>query len=122
MRIHHIALRTPALARLERFYADLLGLPVVRRTDRSVWLAVGDAWLMLEHADPREPPIPHGSAELVAFAIPPADRALRRARLEAAGVVVESETAFTLYVRDPDGRRIGLSHYPADPDPPSSAT
>jgi hypothetical protein len=27
-------------------------------------------------------------------------------------VPIEDRTAYTLYVRDPDGRRIGLSSYP----------
>jgi hypothetical protein len=31
-------------------------------------------------------------------------------------VVVEHETDFTLYFRDPDGRRVAVSHYP-DPAP-----
>ena len=52
------------------------------------------------------------SKELVAFTIAPDIRALVLARLAAAGVPVESSTDFTLYVRDPDGRRIGLSSYP----------
>jgi HSP20 family molecular chaperone IbpA len=34
------------------------------------------------------------------------------ARLTDAGHPIEGETAFTLYVRDPDGTRVGLSHYP----------
>ena len=48
--------------------------------------------------------------ELVAFAISPDEVG----RLK--GWPIEARTAFTLYVRDPDGRRIGLSAYP-DPLP-----
>ena len=69
MRIHHIAMRTRQLARLEAFYTQVLGLGVVQRdTSRSVWLRAGDAILMLETAEANEPhAIAAGSMELVAF-------------------------------------------------------
>jgi hypothetical protein len=47
-----------------------------------------------------------------AFAIEAGDRARVEARLASAGTAVEARTGFTLYVRDPDGRRLGLSAYP----------
>ncbi len=47
--------------------------------------------------------------ELVAFAID--DLPSWRRKLAEAGVVIEAETVHTLYVRDPDGRRVGLSTY-----------
>jgi hypothetical protein len=51
--------------------------------------------------------------DLVAFQVAPETRALYTERLARAGVPLEGSTDFTLYVRDPDGRRIGLSSYPA---------
>ena len=33
-------------------------------------------------------------------------------RLAEAGAPVESRTPFTLYVRGPEGNRVGLSHWP----------
>ena len=39
-------------------------------------------------------------------------------RLREAGVAIEDRTAFTLYVRDPDGRRVGLSSYPTPLETP----
>jgi catechol 2,3-dioxygenase-like lactoylglutathione lyase family enzyme len=97
-------MRTPDLPRLERFYAGTLGLPVVRRDDGrgSVWLDAGGTVLMLERATREEPSVPAGTRELVAFAVD--DKEAWRARL-----VVEDETAHTLYFRDPDGRRIAVS-------------
>jgi catechol 2,3-dioxygenase-like lactoylglutathione lyase family enzyme len=106
MKIHHIALRTRDVARLEAFYAGALGLPVLRR-EGNVWLAAGDSIVMLEACRTGEPDVPVGSFELVAFAISPRERAKFARRLR-----IEAETPFTLYVRDPDGRRVGLSHYP----------
>ena len=112
MRIHHIALRTGDLPRLEAFYCGVLGLQLSRRNgERSVWLGAGEAIVMLERAEPGEPSIAAGTMEMVAFAITKEERADYTRRLAEAGIAVESETAFTLYVRDPDGRRVGLSHY-----------
>jgi catechol-2,3-dioxygenase len=111
MRIHHLALRTRDLPRLERFYAEVLGLAVTRRTPRSVWLDASGTIVMLERAEAGEVDVPAGSMELVAFAIDAAKRAEYTDRLAAAGVAVEGQTDFTLYFRDPDGRRVGLSCY-----------
>ena len=115
MRVHHLALRTADLARLERFYVEALGLAVIRRQDggRSVWLDAGGAIVMLERRDEGEPGIPAGSKELVAFTVAPETRALCIERLGRAGVPVEASTEFSLYVRDPDGRRVGVSSYPS---------
>jgi glyoxylase I family protein len=58
--IHHLALVVTDLEAMERFYVDVLGLPLVRRwhsgcgeQQRSIWLALGhDAFLALERAEP----------------------------------------------------------------------
>ena len=119
MRIHHLAFRTRDLARLEAFYAGALGLPVrERHGDRSVWLGVGDAILMLERAEVGEPDVPPGSMDFVAFDVEKDARIGYLARLAEAGVAVEHQTEFTLYFRDPDGRRVGISHYSASPGAP----
>lgn len=108
MRIHHVALRTDDLERLERFYAGTLGLVVTRRQEaRSVWLEAGGAILMLERRDPGEPALSPGSMEMIAFAVDPA-----RAHALTETIAIEGRTASTLYVRDPDGRRVGLSCWP----------
>ena len=113
MRVHHLAFRTGDLERLERFYVDALGLAVIRRDGaRSVWLDAGGAIVMLELREHDEPTIDAASKEMVAFAVEPETRGARVDRLTRAGVTVEDATDFTLYVRDPDGRRIGLSSYP----------
>lgn len=117
MRVHHIAFRTTDLERARRFYADAIGLTELARHRhddgrlRAIWMDLHGAVLMLETCDPNEPPTPAGSMDMVAFSIDDAERESVRARLAAAGIAVEAETAYTLYVRDPDGRRIGLSSY-----------
>ena len=120
MRVHHLALRTNDVPRLERFYTEIFGFPVARRDElRAVWLDAGATLLMLEQKDEHEPDVPRGTGELVAFAIEPDERASYTARLAKAGVVVEARTAFTLYFRDPDGRRVGVSSYPSPSSPAS---
>jgi len=118
MRLHHLALRCPDVARTERFYTEILGFSRVReQPGYSVWLAAGDVMLMLERADPAEPPIPAGSMEMVAFADDGRGEQVRD-RLAGAGVPIEAETDWTFYVRDPDGRRVAISRYRFATQPP----
>jgi catechol 2,3-dioxygenase-like lactoylglutathione lyase family enzyme len=116
LRIHHIAMRTADLERLERFYVDVLGFAVVRRRQgarpESVWLDAGEAVLMLELAGDGEPAVMPGTMELVAFGVDEEDKEAWRTRIEGGGGRIEAETAHTIYFRDPDGRRIGASTYP----------
>jgi glyoxylase I family protein len=123
---HHLAIQVRDLAATERFYRDVLGLAVMKRWpardgdgERAVWLDVGDgAFLALERvtdgataaedAARAERPGLH----LVALRIERAAREAWVRRLVAAGVAVEARTAFTLYLRDPEGNRVGLSHWP----------
>jgi catechol 2,3-dioxygenase-like lactoylglutathione lyase family enzyme len=50
-----------------------------------------------------------GSGHLLAFSVP--DLAAWEQRLREAGVRVEERTDHTLYLRDPDGHRVGLSTF-----------
>ena len=108
--LHHLALRTPDVARLASFYRAAFGLAVARESERSVWLRVGETTRMLERAEASEPGVPSGSLELVAFHWGGTLEAAR-AHLQALGITPEAETSFTLYFRDPDGRRVALSNY-----------
>lgn len=125
--VHHLAVVVADLDRAERFYAGTLGLAVDRRwadelgRPRSVWLALGaGAFLALERASFDGPTRTDGAPGLhcLALGIARADRDALRARLAAAGVVVERESPYTLYVRDPDGCLVGLSHWPDAVDSP----
>ncbi len=120
---HHLAVQCADLARSERFYREVLGLEVLTRWpregggDRSVWLRVGGGgFLALERAGAAPDPTPfrHPTAGLHLFAlrIAPGEREGWEARLRAHGVPVVHRTAFTIYVRDPEGNRVGLSHHP----------
>ena len=107
MRIHHLALRTDDLAGLERFYAGTLGLAITRRGPSSLWLDAGGTILMLEQRDPSEPKVDAETKELLCFAIGPEEHERFAATIE-----IEASTDYTLYFRDPDGRRVGVSSYP----------
>ena len=119
VRLHHLALRTADPAALARWYAALFGLAVTReQPGPSVWLALDDAALMIERADPAEPRIPPGTMEFWALRVDAAGRDAFVERCARAGVLVEHRTAFTVYVRDPDGRRVGVSCFDGFPSAP----
>lgn len=124
--LHHVAVQCADLAACERFYVEVLGLPVVRRWpadgggNRSVWLGLGgEAFLALERAGAAGPATPWRDASpglhLVALRIGPGERRGWEERLATLGVPVAHRTRWTLYLRDPEGNRIGLSHHPEDP-------
>lgn len=123
---HHLAIQVRDLPAVERFYKETLGLPELRRWpaadgdgDRSVWLDVGGgAFLALERvaggatARDDEARAQRPGLHLIALRIQRAARGAWERRLAAADAPVESRTSFTLYVRDPEGNRVGLSHWP----------
>jgi catechol 2,3-dioxygenase-like lactoylglutathione lyase family enzyme len=110
--VHHLALRVAEVERALAFYAGVLGLTERRRFVepdgrlRSAWLHAGPVVLMLEQrlrgAGPEA-----GSGHVLAFAV--SDLAVWEARLATAGVAIDDRTSHTLFVRDPDGHRVGLS-------------
>jgi glyoxylase I family protein len=126
--VHHVAIGVRDLPALEAFYTKALGLPVLRRwpaedgarDDRSVWLDLGGgAFLALERIAASERAAwsdgPAASGYLmIALRIAHTARATWEARLAAAGVAVVRRTDYTLYVDDPEGNRVGLSHWPEE--------
>jgi glyoxylase I family protein len=119
VRVHHIALQVTDLERARSFYEGLLGFAVTRVQPHAVWLDAGGTIVMLERCDgpvDAADAVAWSSARpgpfVVAFGIAAVERDALHARLVAAGVVVDHESAFTLYVRDPFGARLAFSHYP----------
>ncbi len=122
MVVHHLAVVVRDLQRAERFYVDVLGLSLLRRWHdsdglRAVWLSLGEgAFLALERFDSVESELGNDKVAIgwhcVALGIATQEREHWRARLNEAGHPVFRETDYTLYVRDPEGNVIGLSHYP----------
>ena len=122
MRLHHVALQVTELARARAFYAGVLGFVVTREQAHALWLDAGGVIVMLERCDGVDDEAAAADARawasarpgpfVVAFAIAPHERAPLRARLVDAGVAIDHESVFTLYVRDPFGARLAFSHYP----------
>lgn len=115
--VHHLAFRTHDLDGLAAFYRDVVGLaPREGGTPgRSVWFELGEGIVMIERAEPGEPGVAQGTLELVGFTVRPEEMPATRARLETQGIALEGATRFSLYFRDPEGRRLAFSHYPSEP-------
>lgn len=124
---HHLAIQVHDVEGAARFYAEVLGLQEQARWHtpegalRSIWMRLGEGpeFIALEAASeqPVETPFRHGRAglHLIALRIPREERARIVDRLKERGIAVEHETRWTVYLRDPEGNRIGLSHHPEDP-------
>ncbi len=121
--LHHVALQVRALQPMVAFYREVLGLSLIAEhlgqdgTPRSVWLGLPGAFLALETVAgaPAAPASFRNDVPgwfLVAFRISATDRERVRTELARAQVPVEHETQWTLYVRDPEGNRVALSHHP----------
>lgn len=122
--LHHLALKARDVTRMADFYRVVLGLPEMRRAHdarglRAVWLDAGGTILMVERADHAgpEPAARDFHADppglfLIALRVEAADHPAWIERLEANGVHLAHRTEATLYLRDPEGNRVGLSSYP----------
>lgn len=121
--LHHLALGAYDVEAVAAFYRDLLGLPeIVRHLEpegglRSIWLDLGGPVLMIELTrEPARRVMRVGSGLfLLAMAAEPRQRDVLERSLAAAGVPVESRSEHTIYVRDPEGNRVGISSYPPGP-------
>lgn len=123
---HHVAVQVRALEDVASFYREVLGLAELERHHgadgrlRSIWLeAGGGAFLALERVEAAPSPDPafrdgRPGLFLLALRIAAADRQRVRAELARRGVALVHETRWTLYVRDPEGNRVALSHHPED--------
>lgn len=120
---HHLAIQAHDVERCTAFYRDVLGLPEQARhhlpdgTLRSVWLTVeGSAFLAVERCDdpPSETSYRTGRAglHLVALRIAREQRDELERELTFREIPIVHRTAYTIYVRDPEGNRVGLSHHP----------
>lgn len=123
---HHVAIQVRDVERVASFYVGALGLRELRRhlyddgRLRSVWVAASSepadrAFFAVEAADGEGQGGPLGFS-MVALRIAADQRAAVEQALAARGVAIERRTGWTLYVRDPEGNLVGLSHHP-DPAP-----
>jgi len=117
--LHHVAVGTRDVEGLARFYAQLLRASEQKRhTDeaglRSIWLDLSGVLLMIERTESPPPAPAQGvglGAFLLAFRADSSERAAFEARADELGAAIEDRSAFTSYLRDPDGNRIAVSEY-----------
>jgi catechol 2,3-dioxygenase-like lactoylglutathione lyase family enzyme len=112
VRLHHLALTTPNPDSIAGFYASLLALREQRRQEdesgvRSVWFDLDGVILMIERGDAGG-----GGWDGVYLRADPGTGAAWEARFAAAGAGPVGRTGSTLYGRDPDGNRFGVSSWP----------
>lgn len=122
--IHHVAILIRELPRSEHFYGEVLALPLLKRwlkpetkEERSLWYDLGQGSFLAVELCPETTPVTERESQelgwhLLALRIPRNDREVWRERLRQAGYPCTEESPYTLYCRDPDGNRIGLSHWP----------
>lgn len=123
---HHLAVQVRDVERVAAFYRDVLGLSEVKRFSRddgslrSVWLAIAGAdpsrgFLAVEHQPTGvAQPTPALGFSMIALRIDPSRRAAVVDALRAHGIAIVKQTGWTLYVADPEGNLVGLSHHPFD--------
>lgn len=122
---HHVAIQAEDIERVTAFYRDLLGFPELTRhlrpdgSLRSIWVGVpGGGFLAIEAAGMPPEPLPFRHERpgllMLAFRIARTERDAVVSELTQAGVPLEHETRWTVYVRDPEGNRVALSHHPED--------
>lgn len=111
MKLHHIALKVKDLSLCEKFYRDVLKLPLAKQeksnAGRSVWFQLSETILMIEREETTK-----SNDSLVALEISADERESRKKRLQTHGVVIEKETPYSLYFSDPEGNKLALSHHP----------
>ncbi|PZR14011.1 MAG: glyoxalase [Archangium gephyra] len=116
---HHLAVQVRDVQRVTDFYVQVLGLSEVRRfvrddgSLRSVWVSAGEGFLAIEAAPDFTAAGTLGFS-MVALRIDPQQRRSIVDELARAGVAIEKQTGWTLYVKDPEGNLVGLSHHPHD--------
>lgn len=120
MKLHHLALGARDIERVAAFYRDLLGLREASRHHepggelRSIWLDLGGPVLMIEQTEEPARRVQGVGAGpfLLAMSANVRERDELERSLTNAGVPIDSRTAHTIYLRDPEGNRVAISSYP----------
>ncbi len=119
-----VALRVNDLDRSQAFYADVIGLELMRRFEHAAFFRIADGYAghtaILALFD-RKTPVEqaHSTVDHLAFTIALADYEAEKRRLEALGLTVVTATHEwvhwrSLYIADPDGNEVELVCY--DPE------
>jgi catechol 2,3-dioxygenase-like lactoylglutathione lyase family enzyme len=119
--LHHVAIQVHDVEKVAGFYRDVLELPERARhlrddgSLRSIWIEASSegSFLAIEELRPgTRGTLGHS---LVALRIERGDRDKWLEHLARNGVAIEKQSRWTIYIKDPEGNVIGLSHHPHDP-------
>lgn len=112
LQFHHLALRTSDVPALAAWYCAMFDLIEARDLmPKSIWLGLAqDAMLMIEAREADEPAPTPGSMEMFAMRVTPVFKQEVKRRAVDRGCF-DGETEHTVYVRDPEGRRVGVSTF-----------
>lgn len=118
-----MAVQVRDVARVAAFYVEMLKLPELQRFHRddgslrSIWISTTSVprpdagFIAIEEIRPQTPPGALGYS-MVALRIEARHRQAIVEELARAGLHPERETGWTMYLRDPEGNLVGLSHHP----------
>jgi catechol 2,3-dioxygenase-like lactoylglutathione lyase family enzyme len=117
--VHHVALVSSDVERTVRFYQDVLGFPLTDIFENRDYPGSNHFFFDIGHGNLLAffdfPGLDLGAyAEVlgglhhVAISVEPEQWEQARARLEASGVPLQTESGTSLYFRDPDGARLEL--------------
>ena len=115
----HFSLPVTDLNRSARFYSELLGMKIVQKTPRMVFLKCGDDYLILAKGDsplkydsPKDTPV-HHAFKVAAGDFEPALEFLRQNGVEVFNVEDRQDGVFLgpqAYFLDPDGNKLEIHH------------
>jgi catechol 2,3-dioxygenase len=123
-----IALRVNNLDAMQKFYAEVIGLPLIKRFPNAAFFKIADGYgghtqvlALFDRSDNlghRGTNAATSTIDHIAFEISLADFADQRKRLEALGLQVETAEHTwvhwrSLYVTDPEGNQVELVCYDA---------
>jgi catechol 2,3-dioxygenase-like lactoylglutathione lyase family enzyme len=113
--VNHISFQVADYARTRDFYADLLGMKVLKDTGRQCNLAFGDhgSWLLPRNA--REGTTPP-KVDHIAYTIENWDKDAVEAELKRRGLSPRLDTDNSFHVKDPDGFDVQISGKGMTPD------
>jgi len=108
--LRHLAVRTRDLGTTERFYRDVLGFELAFPHDGMIFLRMPGGDDLLNFVETRTAFDPQaGGLDHFGMHVPPARWDEMLARLETAGVKIESRRGNTaIYIRDPNGYTVEL--------------
>ena len=116
--IHHLALGCLNLKRMLAFYESFTDFSLLEKhrfsdgSLRSIWLQSDGVILMLELIEQKQLLEASNDQGLFLMAVPLRDEPQLRRQLSQAEIPIESESDYSLYIRDPEGNRLAFSSYP----------